>query len=93
MDITAAFKFLVAIFTSLCETKYRGVIVGAFALAVVWAGVLYASSYKCETPVEKRVTILETKIDGIANSLERIEKSEAENRKDLSDLKNVLIAK
>ena len=93
MDITSAFKFFLATLSAICESKYRSVFVGALLLAIVWGGVIYASTSKCDTPIEKRVTILETKIDGIADSLDRIERSEAENRKDLSDLKNVLISK
>jgi hypothetical protein len=93
MDITSAFKFFVAVITSITESKYRGIFVGALMLALVWVGVIYAASAKSDPTVERRVTILETKIDGIANSLERIERSESETRKDLSELKNVLISK
>lgn len=93
MDISAIFKLLVATVTAVCESKYRSVVIGAMLLAIVWAGMLFASGPKCDTPVEKRVTILETKIDGISASLDRIERSEVENRRDLSELKNVLISK
>ena len=93
MDLGALFKLLVATVTAVCESKYRSVVIGAMLLAVVWAGMLFASGSKCESPVEKRVTILETKIDGISASLDRIERSEVENRRDLSELKNVLISK
>ena len=93
MDIGAIFKLLVSICTGVAESKYRSVVIGAMLLAVVWAGMLFASGTKCDTPVEKRVTILETKIDGISASLDRIERSEVENRRDLSELKNVLISK
>ena len=93
MDIGAIFKLLVSICTDVAESKYRSVVIGCMLLAVVWAGMLFASGSKCDMPVEKRVTILETKIDGISASLDRIERSEIENRRDLSELKNVLISK
>lgn len=104
MDIISAFKFLLTCATSFLESKQKGIVVGVFALVIVWGAIVWANNISKPSTnpqkIEDRVSaleangaVLDTKLQQISNALTRIEESEVENRRDLSELKNVLISK